>query len=310
MYDNPTQWTRPERVTSVVDRMERAALRIEATATALEEARNGLESQRGHALVDAAGKAMAGYGDVGVAVGMGAEECRHSPYVEEALTACRQATTELALLRWSLEMDDEPGPDREWEADITGHIEQSVEEAQELLEMLRNNTLPHMQQQRVQPSAPAQPAQRVTPSTSRMQWAAAERASAPAPAYQPQRARHPLALASLIVTVLVWPLGVFPGIVMGHMARRRIKRDPQRLRGATMALVSLLIGYGTIIGGGVALYDATKPPVAYESCEALTEDYPEGVTSVRAVKDRAFFDSSLAAANQRLDPGSRIICGP
>ncbi len=309
MANNPIQWVRPARVTSVAERLERAARRIEATASALEDARNSLESQRGHALVDAAGKSMAGYGDVGVAVGMGAEECRESPYVEQALQACGKAVSEMALLRWSLEMDDEPGPDREWEADITGHIEQSIEEAQELLEMLRDSVPPPPVAGAATTSPAAEPADR-TVADRKLQWAAVERATTPAPAVSSRRSQHPLALASILVTVLMWPLGVLPGIVLGHKARRRIRHNPARFRGAGLALAALFLAYGTVVAGVVALYNATKPPTFYESCQQLRQDYPQGVTGLRDYRDKAHYDGSLAAANNSLDPGSRIICKP
>ena len=53
-----------------------------------------------------------------------------------------------------------------------------------------------------------------------------------------------LAVASLICSVLV-PLGAVPGIVCGHMAKARMRRNVF-LVGEKMANAGLLIGYGVL----------------------------------------------------------------
>lgn len=68
-------------------------------------------------------------------------------------------------------------------------------------------------------------------------------------------ASHPrlsrLALASLILGILsVLCLSVFagiPAIICGHMARSRIRRSGDALRGSTQAIIGLILGYLSIV---------------------------------------------------------------
>jgi DNA-directed RNA polymerase subunit RPC12/RpoP len=62
------------------------------------------------------------------------------------------------------------------------------------------------------------------------------------------------AWASLVLSIaslVIGPLGFIPGIVCGHIARGRIRRDP-RLGGESLATAGLLIGYG-FVGLTIAL---------------------------------------------------------
>ncbi len=63
----------------------------------------------------------------------------------------------------------------------------------------------------------------------------------------PTRQSSPLAVISLICGILSWlGLPVVAGLVAvitGHMARREIRREPERYEGDTLALIGLVLGY-------------------------------------------------------------------
>ena len=61
---------------------------------------------------------------------------------------------------------------------------------------------------------------------------------------RPQRT-SPLAIVSF-ACCLFGPLGAFPAIVCGHLARSACRQDP-RISGAGLALTGLLIGYAFVI---------------------------------------------------------------
>ena len=94
------------------------------------------------------------------------------------------------------------------------------------------------------PSPPAKPP---TPPAS-----GATRVPAPRPTPVPQpKPRGPsgktsgLAIASLLCSIgtcLLGPFGSLPGIILGHMAKSRLRRDPS-LRGSGLATAGLVIGY-------------------------------------------------------------------
>jgi MFS family permease len=71
---------------------------------------------------------------------------------------------------------------------------------------------------------------------------------------QPHRETNNYALMSLIFSVAGVLCGVsaIAGVVMGHIARRQIKREPGRYDGAGMALAGLIVGW--IITGLLILY--------------------------------------------------------
>lgn len=61
-----------------------------------------------------------------------------------------------------------------------------------------------------------------------------------------------LAVAALLCSVIwVFGLGSLLGVVLGHLARRRIKRGGGR--GGVLALVALLLGYLGLVGTAVLL---------------------------------------------------------
>lgn len=69
----------------------------------------------------------------------------------------------------------------------------------------------------------------------------------------PYRPTHPLATASLILSLagLACVLPAIAGVITGHMARKRIRAEPQ-YDGWGMALVGVILGW--IITGGLLLY--------------------------------------------------------
>jgi len=56
-----------------------------------------------------------------------------------------------------------------------------------------------------------------------------------------------IAIASLVLGilgfVLIGPLGAIPAVICGHVAKSKIKRDPEHLTGDGMALAGLIMGY-------------------------------------------------------------------
>jgi type II secretion system protein G len=56
-----------------------------------------------------------------------------------------------------------------------------------------------------------------------------------------------VAVASLVLGilgfVLLGPLGAIPAVICGHIAKSKIKRDPEHLTGDGMALAGLIMGY-------------------------------------------------------------------
>ncbi|GAA2776733.1 DUF4190 domain-containing protein [Saccharopolyspora taberi] len=77
----------------------------------------------------------------------------------------------------------------------------------------------------------------------------------PHPVYYVGRPTHSLATTSLILSLVATFCFVtaIPGVIIGHMARKRIKEDP-RWDGAGIALAAIIIGW--IIIGGVLAYAA------------------------------------------------------
>lgn len=60
-----------------------------------------------------------------------------------------------------------------------------------------------------------------------------------------------LAIASIVLAVVLGPFGIVPAVVCGHVALRRIERDPS-LTGRGLALAGLIAGY-SILGLTIAL---------------------------------------------------------
>jgi hypothetical protein len=77
----------------------------------------------------------------------------------------------------------------------------------------------------------------------------------PAPARPPQVAQtNGLAMASLacgIAQFAIGPLATIPAIVLGHMARSRIRRTGEQ--GAGLALAGLMLGWGAVVLGVILL---------------------------------------------------------
>lgn len=65
------------------------------------------------------------------------------------------------------------------------------------------------------------------------------------------KSNHPLAVWSLVLGILsivtCGPVTGVPAIICGHMARSKIKSDPNNLAGDGMALVGLIMGYFSIV---------------------------------------------------------------
>jgi len=72
-------------------------------------------------------------------------------------------------------------------------------------------------------------------------------------------ARSGLAIASMITgiaSILGWALTAIPAIIMGHIARRRIKNSDGHLQGSGMALTGLICGYFFLIASTLLLVGA------------------------------------------------------
>jgi Domain of unknown function (DUF4190) len=110
-----------------------------------------------------------------------------------------------------------------------------------------NLTVPHQMLQEPEPSVsePEAPASLVSPPP-------VPAASRPAPSRT-----SGLAIASLVCSLLspVTCIGWLPGIICGHLAKARIRRDPS-LEGNGLATAGLIIGYATFIFG-IALIAAS-----------------------------------------------------
>jgi hypothetical protein len=88
----------------------------------------------------------------------------------------------------------------------------------------------------------------------------------------PEARINGLAIASLACGIAQFgfgPLGTIPAIVLGHMARHQIKRTGER--GAGLAAVGLLLGYGAVVLGIVFL---TLAVVAIQSHPQFPGQFP------------------------------------
>lgn len=81
-----------------------------------------------------------------------------------------------------------------------------------------------------------------------------------------------LAIASIVLAVVLGPFGILPAVICGHLALRRIERDPS-LTGRGLALAGLIAGY-SILGLTIALsIPILLPLLAYHS--AATRRTPD-----------------------------------
>lgn len=61
-----------------------------------------------------------------------------------------------------------------------------------------------------------------------------------------ERETSGLAIASLILSIasiIIGPFGFIPGIVCGHLAKKKIRLNKSELKGEGLALSGLIIGY-------------------------------------------------------------------
>ncbi len=77
-------------------------------------------------------------------------------------------------------------------------------------------------------------------------------AGAPPPEQQLQQPSIALAVVSLVLGILSFvfcfgPLSAIPGIITGHMARSKVKREPATTGGSGMALAGLILSYINIV---------------------------------------------------------------
>lgn len=79
----------------------------------------------------------------------------------------------------------------------------------------------------------------------------------------PAARANPLAVAALVCGLgqtVLWPLATVPAIVLGHVARRQIRRTGER--GGGLALAGLVLGW---IGAGAVVVAATVALVVFLS---------------------------------------------
>lgn len=85
-----------------------------------------------------------------------------------------------------------------------------------------------------------------------------------------------LAITALVLGILSILLGfltAIPGVIVGHMARSRAKKNPQQYGGAGMALAGLIISYAVLILSiGMVVMMMQSP----EMMEALQQGMNQG----------------------------------
>src|SRR3954447_8762131 len=89
--------------------------------------------------------------------------------------------------------------------------------------------------------------------------------SPPLPTTQSAPKTEPLAIWSLVLSILSWLgclfLTVIPAIICGHVARSRIRKSGGALQGMNLALASLIVAYIQIpfaVLGGIMLVDMIR----------------------------------------------------
>jgi hypothetical protein len=132
-----------------------------------------------------------------------------------------------------------------------------------------------------------------------------------------------LAKASLVLSIAslgIGPLGFIPGIICGHLARRRIERD-DRLGGKSLANAGLLVGYGfvglTIVTMMVVwpvifkavdgLQQATKSSVSSASGTLASIDQGSGIAEIAWTNDVKAVEIPSAPARGRVH-GRPFVC--
>jgi len=96
-------------------------------------------------------------------------------------------------------------------------------------------------------------------------------------AYVPQQQKttsNGLSITALVLGVLSIILGLLtaiPGIIVGHIARSRVKKNPQQYGGSGMALAGLILSYTVLILTVVMAYMVFNNPEMQEMIQQTME---------------------------------------
>lgn len=94
-------------------------------------------------------------------------------------------------------------------------------------------------------------------------------------ASQQGQQKNGLSIAALVLGILSLLFGflaAIPGIIVGHIARSKVNKDPEQYGGAGMALAGLIISYAVIVLTAVMIYlFATNPEIQEIFKEALEQ---------------------------------------
>lgn len=146
------------------------------------------------------------------------------------------------------------------------------------------------------PAAPAD----VTPAAPAPQASAPYTAPTAAPATTPGMPRTSgQAIASIICgligffTCFVWclalPLGVV-GIIMGHIARAKIAKDPENLKGKGLALTGLISGYLSVLAAviflAIGIWIQTLSPDQLQNLEWLPPEVREEIQKQQQLREQ------------------------
>ncbi|MBU6400464.1 MAG: DUF4190 domain-containing protein [Verrucomicrobia bacterium] len=120
-----------------------------------------------------------------------------------------------------------------------------------------------------------------------------------------------LAVASLVLsiaTIILGPFGCIPGIICGHLAKARIRRDP-RLTGKGLATAGLAVGYG-FIGVGVIFF-AVFGLIFLKAAGQLQQETKRAVQATSQASAPAGMGSGAASDGWTADlSGVSIPTGP
>lgn len=115
---------------------------------------------------------------------------------------------------------------------------------------------------------------------------------------QPLRTTSGMAIASLVMGILwIYWLGSILALVLGYVARREIKRDPEHIEGQGLALAGIILGWI-----GIGTLTLTLIIIAFAALSEREEKKP----NQRAVSEHAvvILQRSIPG-NRQMDPSMR-----